>query len=224
MFEIKKLKADTASEALEDELAETAPQTAARLETARKIDADLKEGSENELLASQWQDTLKAYEASGQTGKPEGWTDEQFNYLLDLKAKAPKPEASAEVVAKQDVAAERPKPEAKGRWGKVDRNADKNPVAEKAEPVSEPVVAEARDDFQPEIEIGAKYEVEINQEMKKVIYAGDTKDGKAVMVTEKGARLLSKGLAYVLEVGEIFPNEMFVAVDKDSLKEQKAAA
>lgn len=226
IFDIKQLKADAAREALEDELAETAPQTAARLEAARKVDADLREkaaaGPGPEAVAS-----------------PEVVAQPEVIEQLSPEALAAREKEWDVIIQKLEDAGAF---DTKGRWTSIppgttreqvrhaeDLRAKRKTEASKVEKpaeVNEPAAITENletDNFKPEIEIGTKFEMEINQELKNVTYQGDDADGKAIMVTEKGARMLNKGLQAVMDLGEIYPNEFFVAVDKDSLKEKKAA-
>jgi hypothetical protein len=119
----------------------------------------------------------------------------------------------------------------KGRWGKVDRSkskqADPNSVADRREalpPLDEQPSGEEKD-FMQGIEIGRLYPIEVSGEVQDLSYQGDDKDGKAVMLTQKGMRLLkSKGLDEVLKMAEVFPQEFAVSVDKSELREDQIAA
>ena len=101
-------------------------------------------------------------------------------------------------------------------------------VAEKpAEVTNDAVNAESleRDNFEPGLEIGKTYFLNIDGADEAFSYEGDDEAGNAVMVTQKGARLLkSRGLDEVKKMGEIYPNEFFRAVKKELVKDEKLAA
>ncbi len=129
--------------------------------------------------------------------------------------------------------------DAQGRWVKAEglsaeqrkyllklqseKNSNSESVIEEVAPIA--VIEGARDNFEPDVEIGSLHNLDIDGAPEAFSYQGDDSDGKALLVTQKGLRLLkSRGLDEVKKMGEIYPNEFFRAVDKEILQDQKRAA
>lgn len=160
---------------------------------------------------------------------------------------APKPEASEEAVLSEwkqrvqeleDMGAF----DSEGRWTSIPdgwtreqvrfaeqlRGQMKSEVAEQpAEPTNEASNVERleKDNFEPGPELGKDYAVTVDGADEILSYQGDDAEGKAMMVTSKGMRLLkSRGLEEVKSMAEIYPNEFYRAVPKSELKEVAQAA
>lgn len=130
--------------------------------------------------------------------------------------------------------------ESSGRWASIPkgwtreqmkfaedlRAQDRARAAEAAEPAAtnEAPNAETTEEVESGLEIGQTYMLEVDGVSEAFTYGGQ-KDGKAIMLTPKGERLMrSQGLDKVLAMAEVYENDFARLVDPAEVKAAEQAA